>query len=121
MSGQTTGPVLGIDIGGSGIKGAPVNLTTGEFATERFKIATPKKSTPENVVTVVAEIVDHFAGQIGDGPIGITVPAVVKGGITKSAANIHKSWIDYAAEALFEAELGRDVFLVNDADAAGIA
>lgn len=115
------GLTLGIDIGGSGIKGAPVDLSTGEFATDRLKIATPKKSTPENVVEVVAEIVEHFADQVGDGPIGITVPAIVKGGVTKSAANIHKSWIDYEAEALFESKLGRDVFLVNDADAAGVA
>lgn len=114
-------PVLGIDIGGSGIKGAPVDLATGELATDRLRIDTPHKSTPENVAKVVAEIVTHFADQIGDGPIGITIPAVVTHGRTRSAANIDKSWIDCEAEKVFEDELGRDIYLVNDADAAGVA
>src|ERR671917_1058692 len=114
-------PVLGIDIGGSGIKGAPVDLTTGELTTERLKIATPEKSTPKNVAAVVGEIVDHFADQIGDGPIGVTIPAVVTHGKTRSAANIDKSWIDAEAEKIFEDHLGRDIYLVNDADAAGVA
>lgn len=114
--------VLGIDIGGSGIKGAPVNLDVGEFATERLRIDTPKKSTPKNVAKVVAEIVDHFKGEIAeDGPIGVTIPSVVTHGITRSAANIDKSWIDCEAEKIFEDELGRDIYLVNDADAAGVA
>jgi polyphosphate glucokinase len=117
----TNKPVLGIDIGGSGIKGAPVNLDTGEFADERMRIDTPVKSTPKNVAKVVGEIVEHFKGVIGDGPIGITIPAVVTHGITRSAANIDKSWIDCNAEKVFEDELGRDIMLVNDADAAGIA
>jgi polyphosphate glucokinase len=114
-------PVLGIDIGGSGIKGAPVDLRTGEFATKRLRIDTPKKSTPENVAKVVAEIVANFAEQIGDGPIGVTIPAVVTHGQTRSAANIDKSWIDCEAEKVFEDVLGRDIYLVNDADAAGVA
>lgn len=118
---MTERPVLGIDIGGSGIKGAPVNLETGALATKRLRIETPKKSTPENVAKVVAQIVSHFAGQIGDGPIGITIPAVVTHGQTRSAANIDKSWIDAPAEKIFENELGRDIYLVNDADAAGAA
>ncbi|NNG20637.1 ROK family protein [Naumannella sp. ID2617S] len=113
-------PVLGIDIGGSGIKGAPVDLAAGDFATDRLRIATPKKSTPKNVAEVVAEIVTHFADQIGDGPIGLTIPAVVTHGRTRSAANIDKSWIDAEAEKIFEDKLGRDVVLVNDADAAGV-
>ncbi len=113
--------VLGIDIGGSGIKGAPVDLTKGEFATERLRIDTPKKSTPANVAKVVKEIVDHFSGEIGDGPIGITIPAIVAHGVTRSAANIDKSWIDTKAEEIFEDVLGRPILLVNDADAAGIA
>ena len=113
--------VLGIDIGGSGIKGAPADLTSGELATERLRIETPKKSTPKNVAKVVAEIVQHFAAEIGDGPIGITIPAVVTHGQTRSAANIDESWIDCEAEKVFEDELGRDIYLVNDADAAGVA
>ena len=114
-------PVLGIDIGGSGIKGAPVDLSTGELTTDRLKIATPEKSTPKNVAAVVGEIVDHFADQIGDGPLGVTIPAVVTHGRTRSAANIDKSWIDAEAEKIFEDHLGRDIMLVNDADAAGVA
>ncbi|TDT31335.1 polyphosphate--glucose phosphotransferase [Naumannella halotolerans] len=113
--------VLGIDIGGSGIKGAPVNLTTGEFSEDRLKIPTPKKSTPKNVAAVVAEIAEEFADQIGQGPVGITIPAVVRAGITLSAANIDKSWIGAQARDLFAEALGRDVILVNDADAAGLA
>src|SRR5918995_2024520 len=114
-------PVLGIDIGGSGIKGAPVDLSTGEMITDRLKIATPEKSTPKNVAAVVGEIVDHFSDQIGDGPLGVTIPAVVTHGRTRSAANIDKSWIDAEAEKIFEDHLGRDILLVNDADAAGVA
>jgi polyphosphate glucokinase len=114
-------PVLGIDIGGSGIKGAPVDLSTGEMITDRLKIATPEKSTPKNVAAVVGEIVDHFSDQIGDGPLGVTIPAVVTHGRTRSAANIDKSWIDAEAEKIFEDHLGRDIMLVNDADAAGVA
>ncbi|PFG17827.1 polyphosphate glucokinase [Propionicimonas paludicola] len=114
-------PVLGIDIGGSGIKGALVDLSAGDFATDRVRIPTPENSTPSALADVVAQIVTEFAGQMGDGPIGVTVPAVVTHGITRSAANIHKSWIDAPAEQIFEDRLGRDVVLVNDADAAGVA
>jgi polyphosphate glucokinase len=114
-------PVLGVDVGGSGIKGAPVDLNSGELTTERLKIATPTKSTPENVAKVVNEIVDHFTAQIGDGPLGVTIPAVVTHGRTRSAANIDKSWIDAEAEKIFEDVLERDILLVNDADAAGVA
>ena len=114
-------PVLGIDIGGSGIKGAPVDLATGEFVDKRLRIVTPEESTPKNVAAVVGEIVEHFAGTIGDGPIGVTIPAVVTHGKTRSAANIDKSWIDAEAEKIFEKHLGRDILLVNDADAAGVA
>src|SRR5688572_12715359 len=100
MSEETvrSAPVLGIDIGGSGIKGAPVDLATGEFTTKRLRITTPQKSTPKNVAAVVAEIVDAFADVIGDGPLGVTIPAVVTHGKTRSAANIDKSWIDAEAD-----------------------
>ncbi len=114
-------PVLGIDIGGSGIKGAPVDLATGELTTKRLRIPTPAKSTPKNVAEVVGQIVANFADAIGDGPIGVTIPAVVTHGRTRSAANIDKSWIDCEAEKLFEDRLGRNIMLVNDADAAGVA
>lgn len=113
--------VLGIDIGGSGIKGALVDLKKGEFATDRLRIPTPAESTPQNVAAVVKQIVDHFSGDLGSGPAGITIPAVVTHGTTRSAANIDKSWIDAPAERIFEDVLGREIFLVNDADAAGVA
>ena len=100
-------PVLGIDIGGSGIKGAPVDLATGEFTSKRLRITTPNQSTPKNVAVVVGEIVENFAAIIGDGPIGVTIPAVVTHGKTRSAANIDKSWIDADAEKIFEDHLGR--------------
>ena len=118
---ETTAHPFGIDFGGSGIKGAPVDLATGELTTDRLKIATPEKSTPKNVAAVVGEIVANFADAIGDGPIGVTIPAVVTHGKTRSAANIDQAWIDCEAEKLFEDQLGRDIMLVNDADAAGIA
>lgn len=113
--------VLGIDIGGSGIKGAPVDLAKGDFAADRLRIPTPTPSTPEAVADVVAEIVAHFADLIGDGPVGVTIPAVVTHGTTRSAANIDKSWIDAPAETIFAERIGRPVHLANDADAAGIA
>lgn len=112
---------LGIDIGGSGIKGAVVDLKKGEFATDRLRIPTPVPSTPDNVAGVVAEIADHFAEQLGDGPVGVTIPAIVSHGATRSAANIDQAWVNAPAEKIFEKALGRDIVLVNDADAAGLA
>lgn len=113
--------VLGIDIGGSGIKSAPVDLETGEFAAPRLRIPTPKKSTPRNCVDVVAEIVEHFEDQIGDSPIGITIPAPVRRGVVPMMANLDQSWVGVNANKLFTKRLGRPVVLVNDADAAGLA
>jgi polyphosphate glucokinase len=82
------GTPLGIDIGGSGIKGAPVDLKKGELAGKRLRIDTPQPATPDAVAEVVDEIVDHFAGVTGDSPIGVTIPAVVIRGTVLSAANI---------------------------------
>lgn len=113
---------LGIDIGGSGIKGAPVDLRTGEFLEERYKIPTPEKSTPEAVATVVGLIATQFLDTLPvDAPIGVTIPGIVKRGVVKSAANIDKSWKGCDGQTLFSATLGRHVHLVNDADAAGVA
>ncbi|MDU0312102.1 ROK family protein [Phycicoccus sp. M110.8] len=112
---------LGIDVGGSGIKGAPVDLDEGAFAAKRMRIDTPVPSTPDAIADVISGIVDHFDEVRGDSPIGITMPSVVTHGIVRSAANIDKSWIDFEGEKLFEAKLGHDVVLVNDADAAGVA
>jgi polyphosphate glucokinase len=112
---------LGIDIGGSGIKGAPVNLQTGELMADRLKIATPYPSTPDAVTECVAQIVANFKDQTGDGPIGVTVPAVVKSGVVRTAANIDKSWIGTNGQTLLAQRVSRPVHLVNDADAAGVA
>ncbi len=113
--------VLGIDIGGTGIKGALVDLAVGDLVAERFRIETPAASTPDNVAEVVAQIVDHFAADLADGPVGITFPAVVQHGTTLSAANVDPSWINAPAERILSEHLGRPVALVNDADAAGLA
>ena len=118
---KKTGLPLGIDVGGSGIKGAPVDLAKGEFAAKRKRIDTPAQSTPEAVADVIDEIVDFFDDVRGDSPIGITVPGVVTKGVVRSAANIDKSWLDFDAEPMLEKKLGHDIVLVNDADAAGVA
>jgi polyphosphate glucokinase len=110
--------ILGIDIGGSGIKGAPVDIEQGQLARERHKIATPQPSTPEAVALVVAELVRHFEYQ---GPIGCTFPAIVQHGVTLSAANVDQGWIGINAEELFTRATGLPVRVINDADAAGIA
>lgn len=110
--------ILGIDIGGSGIKGAPVDIKKGEMLAERQRLDTPQPSVPEAVGEVVAEIARHFDWQ---GPIGCTFPAVIKQGIAYSAANVDQSWIGFNGQQLFEQKTGCPVLLLNDADAAGIA
>ncbi|MBV7335671.1 ROK family protein [Chloroflexi bacterium TSY] len=110
--------ILGIDIGGSGVKGAPVDLVQGEFATERLRIETPQPSTPEAVAQVVKEIVDQFGI---DAPFGCTFPAVVQHGVTLTAANVDKSWIGTNAQELFQTVTGRPLCILNDGDAAGVA
>jgi polyphosphate glucokinase len=116
-----SGLVLGIDIGGTGVKGAPVDLATGELAADRLKIKTPKPATPEAVADVVEEIAGQFSGSLGESPIGIAIPAVCQHGVARSAANIDPSWVDTDVDALFTERLGRPVHVVNDADAAGVA
>jgi polyphosphate glucokinase len=113
--------VLGIDIGGSGVKGAPVDLDTGTFAEDRLRLETPQPATPDAVAEVVAEVAKHFEPQSGDGPVGMTIPAVCQNGVARSAANIDESWVDTDVDALFTSRLGRPVHVVNDADAAGVA
>lgn len=112
---------FGVDIGGSGVKGAPVDLDAGEFADERMRIETPQPSTPDAVAKTVAQVVEHFGKHSGTGPVGITVPAVVKAGVVRTAANIDQSWIGADADNLFRNTLRREVHVVNDADAAGVA
>jgi polyphosphate glucokinase len=110
---------IGIDFGGSGIKAAPVDLAAGDFAAERERIPTPARSTPEAVAEVMVELVAHFPEATG--PVGVAIPGVVRSGVVWSAANIDKSWIGTDADALLTERLGRDVHVVNDADAAGVA
>jgi polyphosphate glucokinase len=110
--------VLGIDIGGSGVKGAPVDTRRGVLLARRHRIITPKPATPENVVEVVAEIVDFFKWK---GVVGMGFPGVVKRGVTLTAVNLDPRWNDVDADNLFSDKLGLPVHLINDADAAGLA
>ena len=109
---------LGVDIGGSGIKGAVVDVEVGLLATERYKVLTPQPSTPSAVADVVAEVVDQFDWQ---GPFGCTFPAVVQSGVARTAANVDPSWIGTNIEAVLGSATGLPVVAVNDADAAGLA
>ncbi|WP_426592309.1 polyphosphate--glucose phosphotransferase [Cellulomonas sp. McL0617] len=111
---------FGIDIGGSGIKGAPVSLHDGEFAADRIRIPTPNPSTPDAVARTVAEVVDSFDLD-KHVPIGVTFPAVILHGVAQSAANVDKSWIGTNVEKAVQHTTGRPVLAVNDADAAGYA
>lgn len=110
---------IGIDFGGSGIKAAPVDLSTGEFTVERQRIETPQPSTPDAVAEVMVQLLDRFEERTG--PVGIAIPGVVRRGEVRSAANIDKSWIGLDADGLMSEKLGRDVMVLNDADAAGLA
>ena len=110
--------VLGIDIGGTGIKGAPVNVKTGEMIGERFRIPTPNPATPDAVADVVRQIAEHFKWK---GPIGCTIPARVEHGLVRTAANIHEDWIDTPVDDLMQKATGCPVTTLNDADAAGLA
>ena len=112
---------LGIDIGGTGIKGAVVDLDTGELLTERLKLPTPPGGEPEGIVATVLELIEQIGGLEDGVPVGLCFPAIVKHGRTMSAANVSKKWIRLEAEALFEKGIGRDIHFVNDADAAGYA
>ncbi len=110
--------LLGIDIGGSGIKGAIVDTEKGEFVHDRLRIPTPQPAKPVPVANVVAEIAEHFEWT---GPIGCTFPAVVKHGVTMSAANVDDEWIGTDAKQILQETTGSPVVVLNDADAAGIA
>jgi polyphosphate glucokinase len=110
--------ILGIDFGGSGIKGAPVDVERGTLIVERYRVPTPQPAAPEEVSNVVAEIARYFQW---DGPIGCTYPGVVKQGMIYSAANVDKAWIGVDGQALFQRKTGCPVALLNDGDAAGVA
>jgi len=111
-------PILGIDVGGSGIKGAPVNTETGELMAERVRIKTPKEAEPEPIAEVVAEIANSFNWKER---IGIGFPAPIKGGVAMMAANISEKWVGLNADELFTKTTGCTCRLINDADAAGLA
>ncbi len=110
--------VLGIDIGGTGIKAAPVDLAEGRLTAERVKLPTPIPAEPDAVAAVVRQLVAHFGWQ---GPAGITFPGVVAGGIVRTAPNLHPGWIGTDAQRFFGAATGQQATVLNDADAAGIA
>ena len=110
--------LLGIDIGGSGIKGAIVDTTTGKLLTERLRLKTPQPSTPEAVADTIKELVDTIGYK---GPIACGFPARVINGVVLTAANVDKSWIRVPIENMLSQKLGTDVFVANDADVAGLA
>jgi polyphosphate glucokinase len=110
--------VLGIDIGGSGIKGAPVDTHNGILLAPRYRIPTPKSAKPRPIAKTVAEIASHFEWS---GPMGCGFPAAMQGGVARTAANVHKRWIGTDASALFSEYTGCPTWVINDADAAGLA
>lgn len=110
--------ILGIDVGASGIKGAIVNVKTGELVTERFRVPTPFPSKPKAVAKAITEVVNHFEWS---SLIGVGFPAVIQNGIAKTAANIDKKWIGTKVEKLLSDATGCPVYVRNDADVAGIA
>jgi polyphosphate glucokinase len=126
LSGQVEGEqgavnqIFGVDIGGTGIKGAPVDIDEGRLVSPRFRLATPKPSGPDAVAAAVAEVVGHF-GWVG--PVGATFPAVVKNGVALTAANVDQGWIGTDVSAVLRTAIGDvgDISVVNDADAAGLA
>lgn len=122
MTGRAKSPqqtrILGVDIGGSGIKGAVVDVKRGELLTERYRVATPDGAPPDKVAEAVADLVAHFEWT---GPMGCTFPAPIKGGVAYTAANVDDAWIGTNVEALLGEKTGAPVVALNDADAAGVA
>ena len=112
---------VGIDIGGTGIKGAVVNVKTGELVTDRVKLPTPQGGEPGDIVDTVIEVIARLGGVDRKTPVGVCFPAAVVKGVTMSAANVSDTWIGLDAEKLFEKALKREIHFINDADAAGVA
>jgi polyphosphate glucokinase len=110
--------ILGIDVGGTGIKGAPVDVSSGSLSAPRHRLLTPPPAKPRQMAEVVAEIARHFQWQ---GPIGVGFPSALRNGVVLTAANIHQKWIGVDAKELFSQATGCPVCVVNDADAAGLA
>lgn len=117
-----TNRAVGVDIGGTGIKGAIVDLEQGVLQSDRIKVPTPRGAEPKDVLKAVKEVLDTL-GVSGDPDVhlGVAFPAIVKGGKTLSAANVSPKWIGFEAEKFFEDGLGRDIHFANDADVAGVA
>src|SRR5215210_3687828 len=115
---------IGVDVGGSGIKAAAVDVDTGEFASDRVRVPTPSPSTPEAVIETIAQLIEQ-AHQLTDVPadaaIGVGSPTVVLDGVARLASNIDPAWIDFPVTEAMSAALGRPVTVLNDADAAGLA
>ncbi|NLP85492.1 ROK family protein [Microbacterium sp. CFH 90308] len=113
---------VGVDIGGTGIKAGIVDLDRGELISDRVKVATPEGAQPPDVLAAVTEVLSTL-GVADDEtvPLGVAFPAIVKNGMTLSAANVSDRWIDFEAEKFFEKGLGRDIHFANDADVAGVA
>ena len=122
---EASGPIaIGIDVGGTGIKGAAVDVSTGALVSERIRILTPQPSTPEACIKVIARIVariDKALPAAVSSPVGVGMPGVVIDGVVRTAANIDQGWVGFDADAALEKRLKRPVFMVNDADAAGAA
>lgn len=111
---------IGIDIGGTGIKGGLVDVETGEFIGERIRVLTPEGGEPEDIAAVTRDIVETLEAPLTT-PIGVAFPSAIRNGVTMLAANISQRWIGFEAENFFEAQLGREIHFINDADAAGFA
>ena len=109
---------LGVDIGGTGIKGAPVDTASGRLLAERFRLQTPHPATPQAVTNAVSEIANYFDWQ---GPVGCGFPAVIRGGIVHTAVNVDATWVGTNAQLLFEQDMGFRFIVANDADVAGLA
>ncbi|MEN9714049.1 MAG: hypothetical protein RLZZ164_713 [Actinomycetota bacterium] len=112
---------VGIDIGGTGIKGALVDVKNGELVGDRIRVETPAGGEPDDIIAAVKSLIKQLPKHPDDTPIGICFPAVVRKGVTMSAANVSKKWINFDADSAFETALKRHVHVLNDADAAGIA
>src|SRR5918993_4675227 len=112
---------VGVDIGGTGIKAAIVDLETGTLLSDRIKVATPLGAEPKDVLLAVLQVLERLDVVEDAIPLGVAFPAIVKAGRTLSAANVSKAWIGFEAEKFFEDGLGRDIHFANDADVAGVA
>jgi polyphosphate glucokinase len=112
---------IGIDIGGTGIKAALVDVKAGELVGERLRVETPAGGRPDEIAEVVRSLIETLDPKGTAKSVGICFPAVVQHGVTLSAANVSKEWINLDADKLFTKVVGREVHLINDADAAGVA